>query len=118
MPAYHCYDFNNEWFMIEMHLDINASKIDWQGFEVPEPGLDPMNWQAPYLEQYLNEDGTQRICDVCRKPENDLPSCRFIFYIFKVGMPLLHTPYGEFPLQAEGPVPERLQHAVEFEEPW
>lgn len=118
MLTYHCYDFNDEWFMLELALDIGAAEINWRGFEVPEEGVDSLNWQAPYLEQYLNADGTQRICGIFEKPKNDEDSCRVAFYIFKNGMPLIRTPYGEFPLQPEGPVPQRLQGVVEFEEPW
>lgn len=31
---------------------------------MPEKGVQPNNWQTAFLEQYLNESGTEKICDL------------------------------------------------------
>ena len=35
-----CYDFNDEWYLVEMVLNEAPSKIDWAGIVVPEEGVD------------------------------------------------------------------------------
>ncbi len=110
-----CYDFNNEWYLIEMNIPVSSSEIDWDGFDVPDDNLDSDEWQVPYLEQYLNADGTQRLCELYDEPDPPANPARIAFFIFKDGNPVLRTPYGEFPLIA-APLPKRLAQVIEFEE--
>lgn len=112
---YGCYDFNDEWLMIEMLLDCTCDDIDWGKFVVPQEELKPDLWQCAYLEQYLNEEGTERICDLYDEPEEAVSPCRAAFFIYKLGMPKLRTPYGEFDLTNPQDVPERLVGVVEME---
>ena len=111
-----CYDYSEEWYLIEMLLDIPASEIEWSRILAPETGKPEGYWQAVYMEQYLNESGTEKICRTYYVPKEDVKPCRVAFFIFKVPPYTLTTPYGDFELGAAGEVPERLRNLVEFEE--
>ena len=110
-----CYDFNEDWYLVEMLLDEPSSDVDLYEFFVPDENLDEDNWQCPYLEQFLNEKGTKRICELYDEPEKDVKPCRIAFFIFKECPGILRTPYGEFTL-AGSPLPKRLKDIIEFEE--
>ncbi len=106
-----------------MVLDLFASDIDWGNIAVPEKELPRSSWQAPYMEQYLNENGTERICELFDEPTEKVKPCRVVFFLYKpapflcnVPAYTLQTPYGNFLLKNTTPVPERLKAIVEFEE--
>lgn len=80
-----CYNYNAEWYIIEMLLDISARDIDWNEIYVPEEGIDRDSWQVPYMEQYLNESGTEKICETYETPKQSRKPCRVVFYIYKSG---------------------------------
>lgn len=111
---YGCYDYNEEWYLIEMLINEESREIDWSAFTTPEEGMDERDWQAPYMEQYLNEDGTERICDVYDTPAESVNPCRVAFFIYKTDAEMLITPYGQFPLECMD-MPERLEDIVEFD---
>ena len=113
---YECYDFNEDWYLIEMMLEVPAFDIDWMGICVPEEGVRKADWQCAYMEQYLNEEGTEKICDTYDEPEENVEPCRVAFFIFKVAANILSTPYGDFPLSDAKPLPERLKDIIEFED--
>lgn len=110
-----CYDFNEKWLLIEMQADVSWKWIRWHQFEVPEEGVDDANRQAPYLEQYLNEAGTERICELYDRPRGNTAPCRFVFFLYKTEAQKLVCQFGEFNLTETQPVPERLLGVVEFE---
>lgn len=112
---YGCYDFNEEWYLVEMLLDEASSDVDFYEFLIPDENLGEDDWQCAYLEQYLNEKGTKRICELYDEPEKDVRPCRVAFFLFKDAPKTLRTPYGEFSL-ASNPLPERLKEIIEFEE--
>ena len=112
---YDCYNYNEDWFLVEMALNVRPSEIRWEKFTVPERGKKKSDWQVPYMEQYLNPDGTEKVCETYEEPEADEPPCRVVFFIFKHAPRILRTPYGKFPL-ADKELPERLRSLVEFEE--
>ncbi len=113
---YGCYDYNKEWYLVEMLLDIPPSEIDWSNINVPQKGLKRSSWQCAYMEQYLNENGTEKICETYDEPKENVKPCRVVFFIFKVPANILSTPYGDFELKSTNKVPERLENIVEFEE--
>ena len=113
---YGCYDYSEEWYLIEMLLDIPVSEIDWNNINVPQVELQRSSWQVPYMEQYLNENGTEKICKTYREPKEYVKPCRVVFFIYKVPANVLSTPYGDFELSSANKVPERLENLVEFEE--
>ena len=113
---YGCYDFSEEWLLIEMSLNVASSQIKWSAISVPNDELDKDCWQCPYLEQYLNEDGTEKICETYDEPEEDVNPCRVAYFIYKDGSPKLQTPYGNFDLTNAEELPSRLEKIIEFEE--
>ena len=112
---YGCYDYNKEWYLVEMLIMEAFSDVDLYEFVVPEKGLDEDDWQCAYLEQFLNKDGTKRICKLYDEPETDVNPCRVAFFIFKDAPSILRTPSGEFKLAPGTPVPARLKKIIQFE---
>ncbi len=112
---YGCYDYNEEWYLIEMLLDCSPGEIRWDAIYVPQEGVSRENWQCPYLEQYLDPAGTGKVCETFDCPPRQEKPSRVVFFLYKVPAPLLHTQWGDFPLRCEGEVPERLKKVVEFE---
>ena len=99
-----CYKFNKEWLLVEMALNISSEEIDWDSIVVPDEELDESDWQCPYMEQYLNVDGTEKICETYDEPEEEVNPCRIAFFIYKEGSRTLRTPYGDFdclPVEAD-----------------
>lgn len=113
---YGCYDYNEEWYLIELALDVFTSEIDWSNIYVPEHETNREYWQVPYMEQYLNDDGTEKICRTYEEPKENVKPCRVAFFIYKVPAKILSTPYGDFELCIETKVPERLESLIEFDE--
>ena len=113
---YDCWSYNAQWCLIEMLLDIPASEIKWDEFVAPEKKTTPGNWQCPYMEQYLNEEGTERICEVYEIPQRGHDHCRVAFFLYKTSGMMLRTPYGEFALRGDREAPERLRSILVFEE--
>ena len=113
---YECYNFSEQWYLIEMLLNVPALDVDWGNMTVPQKGISKTEWQVPCMEQYLNEDGSAKICDTYDVPKENVRPCRVAFFVFKVSERILSTPYGDFPLSDAKPMPERLKNIIEFEE--
>lgn len=113
---YDCYSYDDEWYLVEMLLDVPSSEIDWGDIVVPEDGTDESDWQCAYMEQYLNEDGTEKICETYDIPSDDVQPVRVAFFIYKDSADILSTPYGSFKLDDTKKMPARLKNIIEFEE--
>ena len=113
---YGCYDYNKAWYLIELLLDIPPSEIDWGRICVPECGVQRVDWQAPYMEQYLNEDGTEKLCETYETPKGGETFSRVAFFLYKVPARALSTPYGDLALRGGERVPKRLEGLIEFED--
>ena len=113
-----CYDFNEEWYLVEMILDETPARIDWGAMTVSAEGVDRANWQCPYMEQYLNAQGSEKLCETFDLPREDVRPCRVVFFLFKDEQKAatLCTPYGDFALASGAKVPARLARIVELEE--
>ena len=111
-----CYDYNDEWLLIEMLLNISSSEIAWDEIVVPNDELYDDDWQCPYMEQYLNDDGTEKLCEMYDEPEEPVKPCRVAFFIYKDEAEVLRTPYGEFDLSDVKKLPKLLKEIIEFEE--
>lgn len=111
-----CYDYNEEVYLLELLLDIDAREIQWTEFFTPEADLPKSNWQAPYMEQYLNREGTEKICATYGIPPSEIGFSRVAFFLYKTDAQVLHTPYGEIPLKVTSPLPKRLKDVIEFED--
>ncbi len=97
-----------------MNLDIPASQINWEAFVVPDKNAVPGDWQCPYMEQYLNETGTEKICPSYQVPRKDRNRCRVAFFIYRSFGKILRTPYGDFRLIPLRRAPKRLREILEF----
>ena len=110
-----CYKFKWKWILVEMVIDEFSDKINLNHFLVPEDGRLKLDWQIAYLEQYLNTDGTEKICDLSETPQPSVRPCRIAFFIYKKRAgKVLRTPYGEFSIQEPKKLPERLKKIIEF----
>lgn len=81
VALFNCFKYKRNWLLIEMTLNVFSNEICWDKFVIPEPDVSEANWQVPYLEQYLNENGTEKICEIYDTTisRKTLPYC--IFYI-------------------------------------
>lgn len=117
VPFFECYRFSDELILIEMLINDSSENIDFGEFVVPEQNLPESDWQCAYLEQYLNSEGTEKICDLYDEPEEAVIPCRIAFFIYKFDNQerKIITPYGTFSLEDLKPMPERLLKCIEFE---
>jgi hypothetical protein len=113
---YSCYKYSKNWFLVEMVLDVKPSEIEFENIVVPDKLIKKSNWQCPYMEQYLNAEGTKKICETYDEPEEEVNPCRVAFFIYKEGSRTLRTPYGDFDLTNIEKLPKRLKSIIEFEE--
>ncbi len=116
VPYFKCYKFNKEWLLVEMILNVPTSKIDWGSIVVPDDTLDESCWQCPYMEQFLNADGTEKLCETYDEPKEAVNPSRIAFFIYKESSRILHTAYGDFDLTSAQELPKRLKSIIDFEE--
>ncbi len=116
VTVFNCFSFNDEWFLVEMVLSIPPTEIRLDQIVVPEEGIPKEDWQAVYLEQFLNADGTARICDLYETPDHADSHSRIAFFIYKTAARTLETPYGQFQLSDGAEIPDRLKSIIEFDE--
>lgn len=111
---YRCYNHNSDFYLVDMTLNLDSDKISWEKMSVPEEGVSPINWQTPYLEQYLSLDGKVKVCNLYELPSPSVKPNHVVFFIYKHGGKILRTPYGDFPLTDEEETPKHLKTIVEF----
>lgn len=116
LTEYSCYNFNDEWYLAEMTLPVPPRDIAFDRIVVPEEGVTESNWQTVFAEQFLNNEGTERICDLYDIPDGNDSASRVAFFIFKTEAHVLKTPYGDFELSDAKEVPERLRSIIEIDE--
>jgi len=116
VALFNCFKYKRNWVLIEMTLNVFSNEICWDKFVIPETDVPEANWQVPYLEQYLSEDGTEKICEIYDEPQNPVKPCRIAFFIYKTG-DVLCTPYGDFSISHTEKIPKRLKCIIEFEKP-
>ena len=112
-----CYEYNKNWYLVVLKLNISPSQIDWGSIVVPNPNQKPSDWQCPYMEQYLNETETKKLCETYDLPNTDTAPCTVAFFLFRHGESVLQTPYGSIPLISSGKTPWRLKRILDFEKP-
>ena len=116
VETYACYAYNQDWHLVDMVLNVSPSAIEWESFVVPDERTTMENWQVPYMEQYFNPEGSEKLCPVYDVPKDEMNPCRVVFFIYKTESSILSTPYGQFDLQASGEIPAGIKALVEFEE--
>ena len=118
MTLHGVYDFSKRWLLVEMTLDMTPDMIDWFGFYVPEEDREDYDCAAPYMEQYLDPEGKEKLCPAWDEPDEDsgIESTRVAFFIEKGHGDILTTPYGNAELSLTEKLPARLEEIIEFEE--
>lgn len=116
VTLFHCYSFDEHWYLVELALSVAPGEIDFGGIVVPEEGVRESDWQTVLAEQFLSEDGTERLCELYDTPDYDEPHSRVAFFIYKTDSRILRTPYGEFELSGTEEAPERLTSILEVDE--
>ena len=110
-----CYDFNEDVILVEMVIDETPGKINFGEFVVPDPLFIKSNWQSAYMEQYLNADGTQKLCGAYGVPSKQAKPARVAFFLFKTDNQFLSTPFGDFILDDLQDLPGRLSGIIEYD---
>ena len=116
VTTFNCFGFNDEWYLVEMALSIPPKDIKFNKIVVPEEGVKESDWQTVLAEQFLNNDGTERICDLYDTPDTDDSNSRVAFFIYKTGSHILRTQYGQFELNDAEETPDRLKSIIEIDE--
>jgi hypothetical protein len=108
------YDFNKDFMLVEMIINEYPDKIDIGAFCVPDEKSNKLSWQVAYMEQYLNIDGTYKLCETYSVPTEQSKPSRVAFFIFKTENKILSTPYGEYSLVNLQVLPDRLERIIDF----
>ncbi len=106
--------------LIEVVVASESGDYEIADFTHELAGQPRANWQVPYDEKILDDDGTQVVADGWDERDNpDAWAGRkrlaFFFHYLDLGRPLL-TPYGPVDLPAPQARPDRLA-ILEYEEP-
>lgn len=111
-------DENSEITLVELLINKKANEIDLGEFTQPVDNQPRMNWQAPFSEKYLNQEGTKIIGDEYSIPEGSNETTRLIFsiYFLDVNKSLL-TPFGPLELTKKIIQPKRINELIKFENP-
>jgi hypothetical protein len=102
--------------LVEVVVDRRPSEVDVGAFTQEEPGSPREDWQVPWMEHYLNADGTRLAAEVFEVPDDDVGPTRLAFFLHFLAFDRsLITPFGEVELPAPRSMPGRLVGKVEFE---
>ena len=96
-------------YLVELIVHLPPSLVDLNGFLQKDNNLDKSDWQAPFNEHYLAEDGESIIGDFFSLKSLSCRVTRVVFSMFleSLGNPL-STPYGDIPLSPVKELPSRL----------
>ena len=106
----------NSHFLVEVIINEFTDNIDLMDFCVPDNTQDKSYWQVAYMEQYLNLDGTDKLCETYETPAEQSKPSRLVFFLFKTNNQKLSTPYGDFIITNLQQLPDRLAKLIEFDE--
>jgi hypothetical protein len=101
--------------LVVVSTGVAPPELDIGAFTQEQPGEPRENWQAPWLERYLDPDGARVLTEAFDPPPEGLTSTRVVFFMHFLDLdrPLL-TPEGPVDLPAPTELPDRLA-AVEYE---
>jgi len=102
--------------LVEVLVSNADAKFDVGHFVQPDPKLPRENWQAPWAEAFLSEDGERLLKAREKSVLAGSATFRVAFFMFywKVDQPLLSS-YGELPAVRSSAMPERLARLVPYE---
>jgi hypothetical protein len=101
--------------LLELVAEVPPDEFDLGAVTQEEPGQPQENWQAPWLERYLDPSGERVLTEPFDEPPAGLATTRVVFFLHLLSFerPLL-TPGGPVELVPARPVPDRLA-SVEYE---
>ncbi len=101
--------------LVEVVADLPPHDLDLGLFTQEEPSQPRENWQAPWMEQWLDETGERVLTEPFDSPPEGLDKSRVVFFLHYLSpdRPLI-TPEGEVPLPPPSLMPARLSD-VEYE---
>ncbi len=107
--------------LVEARIHNAAGVFDLGEVSQDSTGTDRANWQVPYMECILNEDGTEVIADHTQASlKGDLwkgdVRLAFFFHYLDINQKL-KTPFGDVRLPRPSALPARLRK-VEYEPPF
>ena len=110
-------DGSLEVHLIEILFHDSPSNIDVGQITQEIEGQPQENWQSPWDEKYLNENGEEIVGDYFDVP-NDGATTRLLFFFHNLNFskPLL-TPGGQLALTQPTSIPFRLRDKIKYESP-
>lgn len=105
--------------LLELGIKTNYQNIDVEEFTQEQDGIHKMNWQTPWDEKFLNEDGTKITGDWMTSPDEKSDFTRFAFFLHNIDFdkPLL-TPFGEVEILHPIKIPIRISSIIKYEKPF
>jgi hypothetical protein len=105
-------------YLLEFYIKSKYTEVEIGKFSQAQENIDPLNWQSPWEEKYLNNDGTVIIGDWLDLPEEISDDTRVVFFLHFLDFtkPLL-TPFGEIELKLPEVTPDRLSSIKKYERP-
>lgn len=106
--------------LVELQVTDSPGWFDVGVITQRDPERPPTDWQVPYAEKVLTDDGDGVMWDLWDGPGDDgmwLGTLRLAFFMHHLDLERpLSTPFGEVPLPAPNDLPDRLRD-IEYEEP-
>jgi hypothetical protein len=95
--------------LVEVRSATPPEDLDVGEFTQEEPGQPRENWQAPWMERWLDPSGERVLTEEFDPPPDGLPQSRLVFFLHYLSFdrPLL-TPAGSLELPAPTAAPSRL----------
>ena len=102
-------------YMIELIINQAPALVDISSILQKDDAKDKSDWQAPYDERYLDENGEIVIGDFFDHKALPRDTTRVIFYMYLESLDKpLSSPYGDISLVKPSNLPARLS-AIDFE---
>ena len=106
--------------LVELIINDSDGKFSFYDITQEVPGQTQDNWQVPYDEKILNNDGTSIKSDPFYKEDSEgdwLGDVRVIFFFHYLNLEsAMKTPFGDVVLPPESDKPDRLDFA-EYDAP-
>jgi hypothetical protein len=100
--------------LVELVVNNPDERFDVGDFTQPDPGQPRENWQAPYLETYLNLDGESPADVIDAVSLEDRLRLAFYIHCWQPSC-CLRTSYGDVVCPKPQPMPERLSAMIPYE---
>jgi hypothetical protein len=107
-------------YLVELLIENNHKVINIGNFTQEIPGLSQSDWQVPFHEKLLNEEGTKIMVDTLNEKITDElweGNIRLAFFMYLNPKIPLTTPFGKYAIANIVKIPERLSSIIKFESP-